>query len=325
MPPIRPEDHAYRFRPSMLRELREQLKLTQAQMADLLEIPVNTLSRWELGNNLPDANALAAIYSVAAGRGVKPQFFEERRITMSQFKKRKNRIIDWDFQNRGVDAEDIGETCNELNRYLNLRYGHPSTRIRYAYLPARMVASRDVKHSPQGQALQEAGFEVVKCDFDADRQIMEDGADLFGSSDDHKPNESVYLLISDDGDYADFLKGFRSAGVETLVFGTDNCSQRLIKAVGPDHFIPFNRPHVIFKVLDVVRKLNGNPTNKSEFGNQCRKALEKAGWDEFPEDTGFSLNRPYASALQHMTTIGLVNVKQVGNDPNRITITEVKR
>ena len=325
MSPIRPEDHAYSFRPAMLRDLREQLKLTQAQMSDLLEIPVNTLSRWELGNNLPDANALAAIYSVAAERGVKPQFFEERRNSVNKFKKRKNRIIDWDFQNLGIEAEDVGETCNTLNRYLNFLYGRSTNLVRYAYLPARIGGLWGTENSSQGQALQNAGFKVVPCNVDADRQIMSDGAGLFDSSSNYQPKESAYILISDDGDYADFLKSFRSAGVEVIVFGTDECSQKLIRAVGSDHFIPFNRPHVIFKVLDVVRKLNGNPTGKSEFGNQCRKALEQSGWEEFPEDTGFSLNRPYASALQHMNTIGLVDVKQVGNDPNRITITEVKR
>ncbi len=85
-----------------------------------------------------------------------------------------------------------------------------------------------------------------------------------------------------------------------------------------------NRPHVVFRALQVVRNLSGNPTSRSEFGNQLRKMLEGSGWDEFPGDTGFSLNRPYASALTHMDSMGMIKVQHVGNDPNRITITEIK-
>ena len=34
-------------------------------MADLLGVPPNTLPRWETGWAVPDANSLAAVYSVA--------------------------------------------------------------------------------------------------------------------------------------------------------------------------------------------------------------------------------------------------------------------
>ena len=326
MPPIRPDDYSYRFRPAMLRELRGQLKMTQAQMADLLEIPVNTLSRWELGSNLPDANALAAVYSIAAERGVKPQFFEERRKTISKPKKRKNRIIDWDFQNLGIGAEDIGETCDGLNQYLDILFGRSSDPLLYAYAPFRMGGFSRVDRSPQGQALQKAGFKVVACQSDADRKIMEDGKELFDPSSDFNPKESVYVLVSDDGDYAEFLKGFRAAGVEVFVFGTDECSQKLVKSVGQDHFIPWQRPYMVVKCYEVALELVGSPITKSAFGDRCRQALGEDGlegdeYEELLEDSGFSLNRPFASALQHMHTMDILNVKPTGNDPARVTIT----
>ena len=325
MPPIRPEDHAYRFRPSMLRELREQLKLTQAQMADLLEIPVNTLSRWELGNNLPDANALAAIYSVAAGRGVKPQFFEERRSAMSKFKRRETRIIDWDFQNLALKDEYIEETCGELNGYLNAMCGSPSRLGQYAYVPAWDGHLWGVEHSPQGKELQKAGFKLFSCNVNADQKIIEDGKRVLGSPSNFRPEETAYILISDDGDYAEYLGGIQSWGYETFVFGTDECSQKLIKAVGKDHFIPLNRPYVVLACLKVVRDLKGRPTTKAEFGHLCRKAFSGDGWDEFPSDTGFGKKHPYARIRDYLESSGLVKVNKVGNDPNRITITEVKR
>lgn len=345
MPPIRPDDHAYRFRPAMLRELRERLNLTQAQMAQLLEIPVNTLSRWETGANLPDANALAAIHSIAADRGVTPQFFEERRKTVSKFQYRKIRLIDWDFQNLGLEAKFISETADELDRYLNILCGQPEKLGKWAYVPATMGLHWGFGNSPQGKVLQEAGFELKPCHQNADRKIMEDGRKVFRlppqsyspfspsswsgatmpGSNEVNPKEYAYVLISDDGDYAEYLREIQRAGAETFVFGTDKCSQKLIKAVGQDHFIPLNRPYAILKGLEAVRKLKGQPTTKSEFGNLCRKALADDDWDEFPTDTGFGKQHPYARIRDYMESAGLIRIRKVGNDPNRITITEIKR
>ena len=118
MPPIRPDDHAYRFRPGTIRELRESLNLTQAQMADLLEIPTNTLSRWETGSNLPDANALAAIYSIATDRGVTPQFFEEREKTMEIYE-HDNYMIAWNYDPPTVKVGPWPDLTGWSERYFS--------------------------------------------------------------------------------------------------------------------------------------------------------------------------------------------------------------
>ena len=76
--PIRPEDHAFVFQASGLVDLRRKLDLNQAELAESLDVPVNTLSRWERGSNVPDANALAALFSIAKERGLKPEFFKQR-------------------------------------------------------------------------------------------------------------------------------------------------------------------------------------------------------------------------------------------------------
>ena len=68
--PIRPEDHAFVFQASVLVDLRRKLDLNQAELAESLDVPVNTLSRWERGSNVPDANALAVLFSIAKERGV---------------------------------------------------------------------------------------------------------------------------------------------------------------------------------------------------------------------------------------------------------------
>ena len=75
--PVIPSDFEYQFSPSALREVREHLGLSQAQLAKRLNLPTNTVSRWERGETSPDANSLAAIYSIATGAAYEPAFFRK--------------------------------------------------------------------------------------------------------------------------------------------------------------------------------------------------------------------------------------------------------
>lgn len=74
--PVNPKDFEFRFSPGSLVEIRERLGLSQAKLAERLKVPVNTLSRWERSDTTPDANALAAIHSIAVKGGLKPEFFQ---------------------------------------------------------------------------------------------------------------------------------------------------------------------------------------------------------------------------------------------------------
>lgn len=81
--PVNPKDFEFRFSPGSLVEIRERLGLSQAKLAERLKVPVNTLSRWERSDTTPDANALAAIHSIAVKGGLKPEFFQ-RSTNMTQ-------------------------------------------------------------------------------------------------------------------------------------------------------------------------------------------------------------------------------------------------
>ena len=81
--PVKPGDFEYQFAPGSLLETRERLGLSQAKLAERLDVPVNTISRWERSQTTPDANALAAIFSIAASDGLAPEFFQ-RRPNMAQ-------------------------------------------------------------------------------------------------------------------------------------------------------------------------------------------------------------------------------------------------
>jgi transcriptional regulator with XRE-family HTH domain len=66
----------YEFKKDSLTEIRKRMGVSQNKMAELLGVPANTLSRWETGATVPDAGALAAIYSLAREQGVdSPLFF----------------------------------------------------------------------------------------------------------------------------------------------------------------------------------------------------------------------------------------------------------
>ena len=69
----------YEFRRDSLIDLRNSLGINQGKMAELLNVPANTLSRWETGATVPDAESLAAFYSLAQDHGsISPSFFGVR-------------------------------------------------------------------------------------------------------------------------------------------------------------------------------------------------------------------------------------------------------
>lgn len=346
MAPIRPEDHAFVFQAAVLSELRRELGLNQAQLAEFLDVPVNTLSRWERGSNVPDANALAALYSIANDHGVTPEFFKERRGVIINRHNRKTLVGQWDYQNMAIETDDIEHFCHELHEYMRLVFPRAEDFVAAAYTSPihGLRTSWDI-----GANLKKAGFDVKSLHFDADRELIREGERIFNLPPDpnnrtvviptswfggiwpiaiHEgidPTKAVYVLISNDGGYTDFVRRLQAASVEVFVCGNAHCSQRLVKAVGPDRFIPLQRPYMVAKCYEVARKLTGKPITKGSFGNQCKVAFQEDGfeeddYEELLEDAGFSLNRPFASALQHMNTMGIIRMKSFKDDPNRVTL-----
>ena len=333
MAPIRPEDHTFVFRAAVMTELRRELGLNQAELAELLDVPVNTLSRWERGSNVPDANALAALFSVAKERGVDPAFFTERKGAIMDRHSRKDLVVQWDFQNMAFDADGINAFIPEIRDYMQLIFPRLEGFKATAYGSGVSWAVSN--------ALSEVEVVTRTSYFNADRQLIQDGELIFGlpqSTNVHldlfptsgnlqkiDPRQAVYILISNDGGYVEFLEQLKKVNVETFVCGNRNRSDRLIKAVGLDHFIPWQRPYVVTKCVEVAQELPGETISKSSFGNKCRVALEEDEFDKddytgLLEDAGFSLNRPFASVLQHVRTMGILRAKQSTDDADRVTL-----
>ena len=323
MAPVIPEDFDYVFHPGRLKTLRDSLSLTQADMAALLNMPVNTVSRWERGSNLPDANSLAAMYSIAQERGITPEFFVRKPSPLTARSERRVLAFHWDFQNQGVDSRYIEGEWYYMEQYMGMLFPASSESIRIAYSSGLWMAQTN---------LRKIGFRFSSSYQNADALIIREGRRIFGLSEtsgyiqldatghfklDHNryfyPERSAYILISNDGDYGEYLEELQQAGVETFVWGTDQCSRRLWNAVGEDHFIPWRRPYVTVKCMEAARELNGLPVSKGEFGNVCKRLLDETGYKVFPEDADFNPKRPYASVLNHMELNGLVRVRELGS------------
>ncbi len=307
MAPIKPDQFEYAFRPASIEGLRKQLELTQAELAEELDVPVNTVSRWETGTTTPDAKALAALYSVAKGGGVNPHFFQRRVEVTVKRRERTKLMVVWDFQNHGVDAADVVEEWGFAKEYLDLLF--PKTRS-----SRNLNAYLGIYQNAAMEQLEGLRFSVFHGAFDADSQIVQDVEEYCLTN----PAKTVLVLISDDGDFVNLLRELRREGVDCYVWGTDQCSQRLITAVAEDHFVNWDKPYVAVKCIEVIRELDGGPITRSEFGQQCHAALEEDGI--FPDSVGFSKNRPYASLLRWLEVQELVTVKDVRGNGNRITI-----
>ncbi len=323
MAPILPSAFDYAFSHERLSQLRAELELTQAELADLLDVPVNTVSRWETGKTTPDAHALAAIYSIAVERsGEPPEFFEWRPRPLSARLERESLVIMWDFQNISFDSEELDEELDWFDEYIDLMYPHAAeNKIARAY-----AASSEVRNATQ--SFREHGFEVKQIWGDADRQLIADAERLFttgismgiattpvaraASTQRVDPEDSTFILVADDGDYAALLRDLAEQGVDVHLWATDEVSRRLRSLVDKDHFIEWDAPYVIAKCFEVIEELDERTISPSEFGNTCKQAFDSEGYDIYPPDAGFSRNRPYMSVLRWMEKQELVSVRRTG-------------
>ena len=307
MAPIKSDQFAYAFRPGSIDDLRKQVGLTQAELAAELDVPVNTVSRWETGATTPDAKALAAMYSVAKERGINPHFFQ-RRIEVTVKKRQRTKLmVAWDFQNRGFGADDVVHEWPFAEKYLDLHF--PKARAN-----RRLRAYPTLFQDNAREELDRFGFEITQSAYNADSQIVLDVKEYCLVN----PSKVVFVLISDDGDFVNLLRELRQAGVDCYVWGSDKCSQRLIEAVDEGHFLNWDKLFVLATCVDVIKELDGQPITRADFGQRCKQALADDGI--YPDDVGFSKNRPYASLLKWLELQQLVHIRDVSGKSNRITI-----
>ena len=307
MVPIRPDHFDFTFDPNTLESLRKRLGLTQAVLAEQLDVPVNTVSRWETGATTPDARALAAIYSIAKRRGVTPQFFKRRASLTRTQNQRTNLVFVWDFENRGFDASNIVEEYLYIRKYLDLCF--PKTRSSRHLRAYRAPHLQGVRVE-----LERLGFIVVENHFNTGSQIIEHVQEACQT----RPTKTVVILVTDDGNFSDMLLELKRTKVDTYVWGSDECSERLRKALGDGRFVHWDAPFVVTECVEVIKELNGEAISKGEFGNRCKNRLDESAI--YPDDVGFSRRNPYGILLQWLEAQGFIVITSVSGRPKLVTI-----
>lgn len=183
----------YEYRPDSLVHLRQKLGRTQVQMAKILGIPSNTLSRWETGATTPDAGSLAAIYSVGMEHKIQPDFFRRRRAKPKTPKGRSRLLVMWDFQNLSISAAQVKSLNAWIRQELDSKFPNSSYRCYKAFAAPHQAAATDV--------LMSLGWSVWEDDEDFDHEIISHAKSDCGQ----KPHATTLVLMTRDGDFGELI------------------------------------------------------------------------------------------------------------------------
>ena len=213
------------FDPNSIKEMRNKLGLSQEQLAQKLGVAKTAISRWEKGKVTPDADSLANIYSVAKENRLEPVFFKERESYAKQGRSRL--IVAWDFQNLPFMWNQITEKNDRIKNELARRF--PT--INYSLY--KIFASPF--HSAATNELSKVGWRVQEYSHDIDEEL-----DSQSWSDcNQAPKNTIFVLITRDGDFTDLIEDLRNKGVRVYLMAPENSSQNLVKAVGEKRWIHF--------------------------------------------------------------------------------------
>ncbi len=233
---------AYSFDPQSITKVRNRLELTQKQMAEKLGVPVNTLSRWETGATTPDANSLAAIYSLALDQGYTPGFFRKTPAPKATAAKPgqeysatsgiRRVVVMLDLQNIAVKADRVSEMHSWIEKQIQSRFPSATPPLLKAFASSNQQKAVEglkilgwrVKISGQGKAIGLSNW---------DEAIIQESRADCGKDAAH----TALLLVTQDGDFADLAKQLNKKGVSVYVLGRENTSQKLVQAVGEENWI----------------------------------------------------------------------------------------
>ncbi len=215
--------------PSSIVEIRKRLKLSQAAMADLLDVPPNTLSRWETGATVPDANYLALVYSVAKEHNITPVFFGIRRESQQTQKSRYRLIVMWDFQTLGVPADQVTQADTWIRTEVQRRFSGVSFQLLKAFTYPYQSNAADI--------LEDLGWRV----WEDDTGIRDEIIDQSRSDSGQEPTGTILVLITRDNGFTDLIDDLKAQGVRVYLVAPEYSSQELIEKVGRRRWIQWER------------------------------------------------------------------------------------
>ncbi|RLC60692.1 MAG: hypothetical protein DRI01_09780 [Chloroflexi bacterium] len=206
------------FNPASIKEVRDKLHLSQQQLAEKIGVAKTAISRWEKGLITPDANSLALVYSVAQEGRIEPLFFKENE---SQPKTARSRlVVAWDFQNLPVswnEVEKIGKAVKD--RLVQKFPGTSQSLFKVFSSPTQLLNNSGIRN--EGWRIQEYAYNI---DEELDTQSWSDC--------NQAPKDTIFVLITRDGDYAELMEDLREKGVMVYLMAPDDVNQRLAGTVG---------------------------------------------------------------------------------------------
>ena len=212
MPPA--EKGSYRFDPKGIVDLRNRLGIAQFEMARMLGVPANTLSRWETGKATPDAHSLAAIYSFAQDRGLSPSFF--RHFVAGH---RTRLVVVLDFTDLGVSALKVRDMDSYLMEELERIAPSTDHEIFKAFArPDQVMGIAELKKLKWRVRIDESNqheaiIQQVKSDCGQD------------------PDDTILVICAKDGNYGGLVAEMQGWGVMVQVMGAHGATQRLRETV----------------------------------------------------------------------------------------------
>lgn len=206
----------YEFKKDSLIDVRKKMGISQGKMAELLGVPANTLSRWEIGTTVPDATYLAAFYSIAKEHGITPAFFGLRG-NAKPFP--YNLIVIWDFQTTGTPAPWVQFAHNTIMAELNKRFSGMSPILKVFTHPTQKDASKE---------LENLGWRVTEDENEVYDYIIEDAKSDSG----HNPEGTVLVLISIDNEFVELIDELMNKGIQVYVMSTQTYNNKLLEKVG---------------------------------------------------------------------------------------------
>lgn len=216
---------SYEFKPGSLVDIRNKLKISQAEMAKRLGVPPNTLSRWINKATVPDAESLASIYSLAMDHGITPTFFGIRKDAKRSQKVRDRLLVMWDLQTLGVPSQQLEEAESWIRTEVGRRFDRMTHRLFKAFTHPSQSAEAD--------ALEKLGWRVWEDDKDIDEEIIDQARSDSGQD----SAGTVLVLITRDRNFTDLIEELKIEGVRTYLLGPSSIGDDFIEKVGRRRWI----------------------------------------------------------------------------------------
>lgn len=212
----------YEFKRDSLKEVRNLIGISQAEMAKRLGIPPNTLSRWENGTTTPDATHLAAFYSLAKEYNIKPAFFGLREGLFPY-----DLVVSWDFETVGTSVMWVQFAHHLIMQELSQRFAGSIPLFKAFAHPTQNEAAKELKNSE---------WRIFVDDSEVFQYIVDDAKSDCG----HNPENTIFVLITNDGNFSELITELKSNGVQVYVISTQVFNNRLLDKVDPGFSIQIN-------------------------------------------------------------------------------------